>query len=49
MWVFFFSVCMSLCVHVLFSLPSCCGCSHIRSVPALITKDFLQFSFSEIT
>lgn len=45
----FFSMCVSVCVHMLFSLRSCCGCSHIRSAPALITKDFLQFSFSAVS
>lgn len=40
--VFFFVL---HCVYVLFSLPSCCGYSHIRSVPALITKTFSSVLF----
>lgn len=44
-------VCVSVCVHMLFSLPSCCGCSHIRSVPASITKGFSSvfFPHSQLT
>lgn len=43
-----FSACV--CVHMLFSLPSYCGYSHIRSVPAFVTEDFLQFSYiSQLT
>lgn len=38
-----------LCVCSLFSLPSCCGSSHIPYLPVLITKDFPWFSFSKLS